>query len=476
MRRHLVALLATFFAVLLFIFTMLVFSSDFALLRAERAHSAFQKAVLLAKLVAESNISPNALVSEVKNNMALLGHAVTLTDENGLVIASTTAVLVGKPLDKLKEPIFRDAEMPKWGFQAAYYSAPLIKHHKFVGYVLVKQNFALIGSIIIKKNRLLVVTAFLLYILLIILTDLMIKRIIFKPVSRLQKIVANCGLNDLLSASSHDSHELSALGHTIAQMNIKLKEDRDFQKAQLEKLREAHQELAATKTALTSAERVALAGRLASSIAHDVGNPLGVVQGYLTMLDSLDNAEQRVVIGKMQHELDRITASIHTLLDVSRPITLQLEAVEVAVWLQDLIENLTKMSRLAGVSLYFENSLPQGFTYKLDKERLTAVIENLIINGADAMSENPPEKERRIRVLAAANARELRLNIIDNGPGISAENREKVFEPFFSTKPANRGTGLGLYAAKQVIELHGGKISLTNEIDGGLNVAVLFAT
>jgi signal transduction histidine kinase len=206
-----------------------------------------------------------------------------------------------------------------------------------------------------------------------------------------------------------------------------------------------------------------------------VGNPLGVVQGYLTMLESLNSSEQHLVIQKMQRELDRITSAIHSLLDVSRPITLERAPLEIAPWLAALCENLTKMARLTGVSLSLENSLPTGFTFSLDKERLTAVLENLIINAADAMNSNSADKERKIRITAALNDKNLKINIIDNGPGISQENREKVFEPFFSTKPANRGSGLGLYTAKQIIELHGGKISLTNEIDGGLNVAVLLA-
>ncbi len=474
MRRHLVALLSTAFGTALFIITILAMSALFTNLREERAYSALQKASLVATLAGASNMPAEALISEMQKHLALLGQEVAITDQNGQIIAGSDEALTGQNIAGFSLPLFRDASLPPIDVRAAYYSAPILRNNKFNGYVLVKQNFSATAAGVSKRSHLLIGTALILFILLVIASDLMVRRIIFRPVNRLEKIVASCGFSDLLSADK-ESHELSTLGHTIAQMNIKLQEDRDFQKEQLEKLKEAHHELEITKTALTSAERVAFAGRLASSIAHDVGNPLGVVQGYLTMLEALNSSEQHLVIQKMQRELDRITSAIHSLLDVSRPITLERAPLEIAPWLAALCENLTKMARLTGVSLSLENSLPAGFTFSLDKERLTAVLENLIINAADAMNSNSADKERKIRITAALNDKNLKINIIDNGPGISQENREKVFEPFFSTKPANRGSGLGLYTAKQIIELHGGKISLTNEIDGGLNVAVLLA-
>jgi signal transduction histidine kinase len=101
-----------------------------------------------------------------------------------------------------------------------------------------------------------------------------------------------------------------------------------------------------------------------------------------------------------------------------------------------------------------------------DRVHLQQVLLNLLMNAVDAVTESPPDR-RRVRVATSHGAGEVRLSVVDTGPGIPADHLVKIFEPFYSTKGDGRGMGMGLAIARSIIEAHAGRIGAENNAGAG---------
>jgi len=191
-------------------------------------------------------------------------------------------------------------------------------------------------------------------------------------------------------------------------------------------------------------------GELSARLAHDLRNPLSIIQISLENLKSLygtDDTKQRQ-FDKVERSIDRMAHQLDNVLDF--------------VKVQPLILDKTKMSEVISESL---DSLIIPDTIKLihpendielfcDKKQLAVALNNLILNGIQAI-----EGEGTIEIRIKDNLNFIIFEIEDSGTGISEQNISKIFEPLFTTKLI--GTGLGLASVKSIIEAHGGTISVT---------------
>ncbi len=230
-------------------------------------------------------------------------------------------------------------------------------------------------------------------------------------------------------------------------------------------LRERNAELARSADELVRSERLATVGRLAAGVAHEVGNPLASVIGYLEFLRDPRGTTPEVqtdLLARMDDELDRIRVTLRRLLDFSRPGTAEpseIDPREIALAAVDLVRYQRK---LKDVEIQVTGECPRAFA---SGERVRQVLINLLLNAADAL-----QGTGVIAVELSERGGAARLEVRDDGPGVPAEHVERLFDPFFSTKRQGEGTGLGLAISQRLAEEWGGSLVLSS-VPGGPGAA-----
>lgn len=222
--------------------------------------------------------------------------------------------------------------------------------------------------------------------------------------------------------------------------------------AMTESLDRERTENARQADALRRSEQLAAVGKLAAGVAHEVGNPLAALQGYLEFL--IDPREglsdkHRDLLRTMTAQTGRIQHIVAQLLDYSRPRGLQLETVALSHEIQRVLDLLSMDRRLAGVEV---RCAPIAeFTVHTDAGVLQQILVNLLLNAAAAIREHRGDGGV-IEVTVARGDGVISILVRDDGPGIESALLEKIFEPFFTTRAAGEGTGLGLAMSRGLAE------------------------
>jgi PAS domain S-box-containing protein len=237
-----------------------------------------------------------------------------------------------------------------------------------------------------------------------------------------------------------------------------------------------------TRAALLANEKLAVAGRLAATIAHEIHNPLDSVANllYLLQQDPKDE-EARHFLDIAQSELARVTQISRAMLSLYRE-----SKAPVPVNLKDMLDDLLLLmeGRFNTLGVHVSSDLPPEIIVEGFPAELRQVFTNLITNAAEAAGQDGTVTVRVIPQTAGTNLLGQRLQagatveIADNGPGISPDIRDRLFQPFFTTK-GERGTGLGLWVSQGIIRKHAGSIHLDSRIDGdhrGTTASVFLAS
>src|SRR2546426_1618018 len=214
----------------------------------------------------------------------------------------------------------------------------------------------------------------------------------------------------------------------------------------------------ALETQLVQSEKLAAGGQLVSGVAHELNNPLTSIAGLSEVLleqkelGTKDRGHLRVI----HEQAERAGRIVRNLLTFAR----QGPAERARVDLNDVIQRTVLLMRydLTLRDIAIEKSLGQEIPAVLgDRHALQQVMLNLLTNAAHAVSQNPPERPRVIRVATSFDDR-VRVRIADTGPGIPDDVVPHLFTPFFTTKEPGHGTGLGLSISYSIVESHGGHI------------------
>ena len=237
-----------------------------------------------------------------------------------------------------------------------------------------------------------------------------------------------------------------------------------------------------TRAALLASEKLAVAGRLAATIAHEIHNPLDSVANllYLLQQDPKDE-EARHFLDIAQTELARVTQISRAMLSLYRE-----SKAPVPVPLKEMLDDLLLLmeGRFSTLGVQVTSDLPPAITVDGFPAELRQVFTNLITNAAEAAGESGAVIVRVIPHNAGPDASGQWLDsgavveITDNGPGIAPEIQDHLFQPFFTTK-GERGTGLGLWVSQGIIRKHGGVIRLDSRLEGpqrGTTAAVYLAS
>lgn len=228
----------------------------------------------------------------------------------------------------------------------------------------------------------------------------------------------------------------------------------------------AFQDLSEYKTMeeqLKRADRLAAVGRLASGMAHEIRNPLASISGSVQLL--LENPEvseeDRRLMGIVIREADRLNLLLTDFLGFARPSPVQMQRVNLAALLNELIELLATSGQFPGVKI--EKDYPPGATMRLDRQKIRQTLWDLLLNAAEAADSGGIVRIELDPVLAV-------IAIEDSGHGVTEEARAQIFEPFFTTK--DRGTGLGLANVYSNIKAHNGRVYVTTGSLGGARFVI----
>jgi two-component system, NtrC family, sensor kinase len=283
-----------------------------------------------------------------------------------------------------------------------------------------------------------------------------LRRAVFTPLARLTAAARRFGAGEFDfrvgsegAAAQLDTREFQTLGRALDHMAI---------------------ELEARERKLLQTERVAAIGQLTAGIAHEINNPIGVIRGYLkTMLPAVDaatQAELREELEILDEEAAACQRIVEDLLSYAREPALEREPVDVARLLDDAARRFASVTiggreREHAIAVEAEDAI-----LELDSVRMQQVLANLLGNAADASASAAGPIELRGR----ASANGYRIEVCDRGPGIAADRRERVFEPFFSERRG--GSGLGLAVSRGIVEAHGGRIFVDPAYDRGACIVV----
>ena len=216
-------------------------------------------------------------------------------------------------------------------------------------------------------------------------------------------------------------------------------------------------------TQLQVSERLAALGRITAGVAHEVKNPLNSMRLWLENLkESLprdkDSAPQQAV-QVLDKEIDRLDAVVKRFLDFTRPMDVRLEATQLSELLKEVLELARPQLQKSNIQLAQLLPIDVPPVY-VDRALLKQAVLNLVLNAADAMPNGG-----QLRLVLSRRGEMAEISVGDTGKGIPVENRQKIFQLFFTTRPG--GSGIGLASTFRIVQLHNGSIDFTSEVGRG---------
>ncbi len=232
-------------------------------------------------------------------------------------------------------------------------------------------------------------------------------------------------------------------------------------------------ELRASQDELVRKQRLAAIGQLTATVSHELRNPLGSIRNALAVIQRLADEDNPMMNNSMkiaERGISRCDNIITELLDFSRVRNLNWEITDIDAWLGEVLDTYEHTP-----DIKLARELEAGVEIPCDRERLLRVVLNVLDNGCQAVASGEgtqgPARKPWVTVTTRLGDRYVEIVIADNGPGMSAEQQKKVFEPLFSTK--SFGVGLGLPMVKQIMEQHGVSVTIDSEVGQGTQMRLL---
>jgi two-component system, NtrC family, sensor kinase len=222
----------------------------------------------------------------------------------------------------------------------------------------------------------------------------------------------------------------------------------------------------AVETQLIQSEKLAAVGQLVSGVAHELNNPLTSIAGLSEFLLEQKElgAKDRGHLRVIHEQADRAGRIVRNLLTFARKGPAERAAVDLNDVIQRTLFLMSYDLKLKDVKILKNLAVVPAVLG--DRRALQQVVLNLLNNAAQAVTANPPERERLIRLSTWFDDR-VRMRVADTGPGISDAALPQLFTPFFTTKEPGQGTGLGLSITYSIVEAHGGRITVERPSGGG---------
>jgi two-component system NtrC family sensor kinase len=282
-------------------------------------------------------------------------------------------------------------------------------------------------------------------------------RIIARPLAALARNLLSYARGEQVQrvrtdATVNEIRDLEAAFNTLADSLDQASEERDK----------------ATHMLLQSA-KLASIGQMAAGIGHELNNPLNNILSYAKLIERelatpADRAKRD--LKSLKEEAIRASEIIKGILNFARQVTPQYAPFAIQQWLQDTFALVQQTAKNAGVSLSFDcdtDVIVEG-----DRGQLQQALINLLINAIQASTSGD-----EVHVIVQVDAEEVSISVIDQGAGVGENDLDRIYDPFFTTKPEGEGSGLGLSISLGIIERHGGKLVLSNNPDQGTTATMV---
>jgi len=339
--------------------------------------------------------------------------------------------------------------------------------------------------------------------LFVVIGDYLLKQTIIKPMGAIVEGAEAIARDDYTRPIRvKGTQEFERLAASVNETAEKLIQNEKRLSDNIRSLNDINRELTVARDELVRAEKLASAGQLAAGIAHEIGNPLGVVLGYLEVAERRPITQD--IVEDMRREARRIDRIVKGLLDYARPRQPAPRNIEVNDVVSGALELVKAQGHFREIDLVLELSEDVP-AVRADAHQLEQIMVNLLLNAAQAVdgvedrrievstqvvpyeATLPPSRRRddpagidysHLRRLQARRegltpppmtkgTKVVSIAVQDNGPGIPPEILDRVFDPFFSTKETGQGTGLGLAVSARLIEGMAGTIRVDSPKSGG---------
>jgi len=444
-----------------------------------------------------------------------------ITDQELKVIARKKIELVDQSYsnDLMKKTIQSgeiNTEIEKSGsFLSTHYKklmlySPLWIQGKIGGGIQMEIPIGDMMTYLLKSQRMIFISLVLDAIVLIAFGSFLLSRVLVKPLKDLLRLTQKISEGDFSHTIEVTSkNEIGQLISSFNRMLERLKENQESIDNHLKSLELANKKLKQAQEELIRTEKLASIGRFAAGVAHEVGNPLGAILGYTSILEKngIDREESKDYLKRIEKEIERINRIVRELLDFAKPSKFEVRDIEVNKTIENALSLLSHQKNFKNIEtrLDLRPDLPM---IKGDESQLSQIFINIILNAIDAMPnggylrietddlvvENllgdgfqplyplrrkgdpmesdysrlrKPDPLSTIFAKFSKGDRLVKIRISDSGMGIEQENLERIFDPFFTTKEPDKGTGLGLSISLRIVESMGGKIRVESEVGKG---------
>jgi signal transduction histidine kinase len=222
---------------------------------------------------------------------------------------------------------------------------------------------------------------------------------------------------------------------------------------------------------LAQTEKLASIGQLASGVAHEINNPLGVIQCYANLIAKSQPSDPQVLsdVGIIRKHTEQCRSVVEALLNFSRAAEPCMNKTDINACIEEVVSVLDLQLQKDNFTIerQFDATLPR---ITVDGNKIKQVLMNLLINASQAM---PDGGRIIVKTTLVEDGKQLSITISDTGPGISQENIPKIFDPFFTTKGPEKGTGLGLSVSYGIVQQHGGSITVDSAQSKGTTFNIL---
>jgi two-component system NtrC family sensor kinase len=448
---------------------------------------------------------------------------VVVVDPAGLVLADTDGTAIGQrlPDDAVGAAMEGRRRVVRYHGAGRLFnvadelsvSGPIVAQGAVLGAARVTLSLRGVQGSLSRARSLVVLYALIDSALLILFGSFLLTRRVVAPVRRLAETtrrIARGGVTEYAPVQS--SNELGELAASFNAMIDALAEHRRRLEEEVASTERAYRELKRAQEEVLRSEKLASVGRLAAGVAHEIGNPLGAILGYVDILQKGSDGEEAAdCLRRIEAETRRIQRIITDLLRYSRPAPVEVAPADLNAAVRDAVDLLVPQQAFRGIDLALDLAEPPPVAL-LDRNLIQQVLINLAINAADAMpergggrrgrlaiatrtarfegppapvegaprrrSEDPPEidyshlRRQPPRPRIRRGDPVAQLVVADTGEGIRPEDLGRIFDPFFTTKPPGRGTGLGLAICLRIVESFGGHIDVQSAPGAGTTVTV----
>lgn len=451
--------------------------------------------------------------------------ALFVTDKAGRVIASDDSNTIGTTIiDKdLKEAMNTSAllthisESPHSFFRRITddltVSAPLFHRNEVIGAIRMRLSLADIQRVFSTSFRIIVFYIVFTSIIIVVFGSYLLSRAVVRPLQKLVGVTEAIGKGDFNQpVTTEGRDEVGQLSLAFNRMADRVSEHQRELRSKIESLERLNRDLKQSQKEVLAGEKLALVGKLSAGVAHEIGNPLSAVLGYINLLQKKQEQAPEALdyLDRMEKELLRINKTIRGLLDFSRLETTEIREVDMRKVLDNSLSLVAHQGKFRTIKLttFFDDEL---WPVEGEENQFQQVLLNLLLNASDVVADDGSITVLADRMtysdgeLRACQSSEelwnlgtmtyfglaeesiqwdeplpffdqqpvLRIVVADNGTGIAPEHLVKIFDPFFTTKEPGKGTGLGLAICTRIVESYGGVLSARSQEGVGTAFVIL---